>query len=283
MIIKARSGHTPEATMVWRFLKQYGLSKAHDVLDDFAAAVATFDPATASKAQLAVMQAEHSKLARRLAEAEAEVRREHRETEELRANYNQLLAAAKLLEAKLTTETDSATRTEMEMSLSKTVDKLERMKPEIQREEQEDRQVEEWRTELRNAFEEMGQKIRGARLALTSAQREMEMARLQQQRTAQQEEKSLTAAGVTGAIGSLSVALDAMNRETAKVRAETEAARLQADLIQGDRLELDPNIAKALAEVRGTPESCGSLLSERLSALSIPEHPGSNKNIHSAA
>ena len=48
--------------MVWRFLKQYGMSKASDVLDEFASAVVAFDPEVASRAQIKMMEAELRKL-----------------------------------------------------------------------------------------------------------------------------------------------------------------------------------------------------------------------------
>jgi CRP-like cAMP-binding protein len=92
----------------------------------------------------------------------------------------------------------------------------------------------------------------------------MEMAHLERQRVADNEGR---ASGITSALASLSVALDAMNRESARVRTETEALKLQASLFQSDRLDTDPNIAAALAEsMRMLPGSHGSL-SERLAAL----------------
>ena len=84
--------------MVWRFLKHYGVSKANDVLEEFASTVVAFDPESASNAQIAMMEAELHKLGRRLAEAEAEVSREHRETADLRQSYDDHLEAARILE-----------------------------------------------------------------------------------------------------------------------------------------------------------------------------------------
>jgi len=80
----------------------------------------------------------------------------------------------------------------------------------------------------------------------------------------------MEAAGLTTSISSLSVALDAMNQETRKVRAETEALKLKAGLLQTDRLDSDPNIAAALAEARGKPTIDRAALSDRLAALSGP-------------
>ncbi len=256
--------------MVWRFLKHYGMSKAADVLDEFASAVVAFDPKAASKAQVALMEAELGKLGNRLAEAEMELQREHRETEELRRSYDQYLQAAQILEAKLSDAEDPAAASETEASLAKIIDKLEQLKPEIEREEREDEEVEAWRRELRRAFEELAQKIRRANAELKTAHRQMDMARLQKERALEQDRRAKEAAGLTSSIGGLSVALDSMNQETSRIRAEAETLKLKAGLLQTETLDTDPNIAAALAAARGKTGAARGSLSDRLSALSGP-------------
>lgn len=255
--------------MVWRFLKHYGISKANDLLDDFAGAVVAFDPEVASKAQVDMMEAELHKLGRRLAEAEAEVQREHRETAELRQSCDSYLRAARLIEQKLSACEEPRERAELEASLSKVVGRLEQIKPEIEREEQEDREVEAWRASLRQSFEEFGRKLRQAQGELQSARRKMDMARLSKERAQQQDNRARETAGMTGSISAMSVALDAMNQQTAKLRAEAETLQLKAGLFQAGQLESDPHIAAALDQARSsTPGSRAKSLSERLAALS---------------
>ena len=55
--------------MVWRSIKHYGMNKATGIVEDFAEAVVTFDPHAASKAQIAKMQMELTKLGKRVAAA----------------------------------------------------------------------------------------------------------------------------------------------------------------------------------------------------------------------
>jgi len=253
--------------VVWRFLTHYGMNKASEVLDEFATAVVAFDPQAASKAQISMMEEELNKLGDRLATAEAELRREHQETEQLQRSYEQYLQAAQILENKLSETDDAAARAEVEASLAKIIDKLEQLQPEIAREQEEDREVEAWRTELRQSFEALAKKIRTAHAELKSAHRQMDMARLQQQRAQEQERRSKETAGLTNSMNSLTVALDAMNQQTAKVRAETEATKLKASLYQADRIESDPNIAAALATAQGETSLARGSLSDRLSAL----------------
>jgi chromosome segregation ATPase len=253
--------------MVWRFLEQYGTSKASDLLDEFAAAVAAFDPEVASKAQIQMMEAELRKLGRRLTEAEAEVRREHRETAALRETYESCLQAAHRLEAQLA----EGTNREIEASLARIVAKREALKPEIEREEQEDREVEAWRVELRGAFEELGRKLEQAQGDPRSARRRMDRTRLQKQRAEERERRSRQAAGMTSSMSALSVALDAMNRQTSQWRAESETLQLKAGLFEAERLENDPQIAAALDAAKGESGPGGSRLSERPAALE--QHP----------
>lgn len=253
--------------MVWRFLKHYGMHKATGILDEFASAVVAFDPQAASRAQVAMMEAELGKLGNRLAEAEAELRREHRETLELKQNYDQYLQAAQILQNRLSDGQDPANTAETEASLAKIIDKLEQMKPEIEREEREDGEVEAWSSELRNSFEELAKKIRGAHAQLKTARRQMDMANLQKDRAEQQDRRAKEAAGLNNSISSLNVALDSMNQETSRVRAETEALKLKAGLLQADRLDDDPNIAAALAAARGNAAADRGSLSDRLAAL----------------
>lgn len=259
--------------MVWRFLKHYGVSKAGAVLDDFTAAVVTFDPETASKAQIGMMEAELHKLGRRLAEAETEVEREHQETAALRETYEDYLRAAQVLEAKLEQSEGDPARHEIETSLAKTIIKLEQLKPEIEREEQEDQEVEAWRSELRHSFEALGRKIRHAQGELASARRQMDMARLRKDRAEAQDRRAREASGITGSMSALSVALDTMNQQTAKLRAESDTLQLKAGLFQTEQLESDPHIAAALNTARGHSDKGAKSLSERLAALGQRPRP----------
>ena len=253
--------------MVWRFLKHYGMGKATDALEEFATAVVAFDPEAASRAQIDMMEAELHKLGRRLAEAEAEVGREHRETAALRDSYESYLQAAQRLDTALNSATGETERSEIEASLGKVVARLEKLKPEIEREEQEDKEVEAGHAELRSSFGELGEKLRKARGDLQSARRQMDMAKLRKERAVSQDRRASDAKGITGSIAGLSVALDAMNQQTASYRNETESLRLKAGLFQTERLEDDPHIAAAL-ETAQAGGGTGSLsLSQRLAAL----------------
>ena len=147
-----------------------------------------------------------------------------------------------------------------EATLETIVVELERLKPEIEREMAEDQEVKSWRAELRRAYDEQAGKIRSARQELTSARRQMDMANLQRQRAELR-------GGLVETLSTLSTALDAMNRETARVRSETEALKMRADVLGGDRIAHDPGVAQALAKARRQSRASGRSLSSRLSAV----------------
>ncbi len=249
--------------MVWRFLKHYGVAKANEVLDEFAQSVVAFDPASASKAEVAGMEEELARLGHRLVEAEQELKREHAETRQLEATYGELLSAARIVEGEMAGLEDQAARADKEATLEAIVVELEQLKPEIEREIREDAEVEAWRAELRRAYDELAGKIRTARQDLQSARRQMDMAKLQRQRAELR-------GGMTSTLSTLSTALDAMNRETARVRSETEVLKMRADVLGSERITHKPGVAEALAKARGQSRATGQSLSSRLSALSPP-------------
>ena len=258
--------------MAWRFLKHFGLNKASNLLDDFTGAVVAFDPETASRSQLAMMEEELDRLGYRLAEAEEEVRRERQETREIETKYEKYLSAAGSLEEQVLNETNPDERERLEMSLSRIITRLEELKPEIEREKQEDQDVEAWSRELRTSFEDLAGKLKTAHRDLKSAQRQMELAQLQRDRAREANRRAKEAAGMVNSMSAMSVALDKMNQQTARARAEADTLNLKAGLFRADQLEDDPNIAKALSHAErgaGPPSS----LSDRLAALKGVDEP----------
>ena len=55
-------------------------------------------------------------------------------------------------------------------------------------------------------------------------------------------------------IGTFGDGLNAMNRETARVRSETEVLKMRADVVGGDRITHDPGVAQALGGVTSLEE-----------------------------
>ncbi len=251
--------------MVCRILKHYGREKADALLDEFASAVLAFDPESASRAEVAFVQAELNTLAVRLTKTEAEVQQEHGETEELQQTYHRYLYAARVLRHELDQTDDAGRHADIEISLAKLVDQLERLQPELTQEQIDDRTVAVWTSRLRSTVEALAQRLDDARSDLRSAERRMERAETGR--------RSSAMAMLTTALSAISVALDKMNRAAAEIRMEKEAFEIKLAMFRVDRLEHDPNIAAALgtrsAGSRRAPIDSSSLR-KRLARLENP-------------
>ncbi len=253
--------------MAWRFLKHYGMQKATELVEDFTGAVVAFDPEAASKAEISRMESDLNQLGNRLAEAEIELRRERQETLALQKKYDEYLQAATLLDAQAKETEDSERKYETQSGLAKIVATLEQIRPELEREQQEDREAEEWRAELRDAFEALARKVRGAHAELKSARRQMDMAHLRRQRALERHRRTAGFGDIANSVETISVALQAMNRLTTQAKTETEAIDLRTDILGHDNPADDPIVAAALATARGEAKRDSASLSERLAAL----------------
>lgn len=259
--------------MVWRFLTHYGANKANDLIHELAAQVVRFDPHSSSEAEISMIEAELDKLGRRIAEAELEVRREHKETLTLRKRYDEHVKAAEVLEKSLAAETDAARRSEIEASLTRLVSSLEEMTVEIAREEEEDREVEVWGRELRTSYDALAEKLKSARRELGTARRQMETASLQRERATERGQLAMERAGLSGVLSTVGVALAAMNQETSRARAETAAMTLKAEALAPRGVETDPHIEAALAKARHAELPGKGSVQDRLKALKGEKKP----------
>ena len=259
--------------MVWRFLSHYGANKANDLIHELAAQVVRFDPHSATEAEISMIEAELDKLGRRIAEAELEVRREHKETLALRKSYDERVKAAEVLEKTLAAENDAGRRAEIETSLARLVSSLEEMTVEIAREEEEDREVEAWRLELRTSYDALAEKLKTSRRELGTARRQMETASLQRERAAERGQLAMERAGLSAVLSTVGVALAAMNQETSRARAETAAMTLKAETLAPRGVETDPHIEAALAKARHAELPGKGSVQDRLRALKGEKTP----------
>lgn len=253
---------------MWRHLPDDMRLRINEATEEFANAVLGFDPASASKAQTSMMQAELAKFAGRLVEAESEVLRSHRECKALKAGYDRYLDAARRLERSVRADQNGADTREREVSLSRLIEHLERMKPELARGQKEGWQTQIRVGDLRETFEALSSKLRWAEANIgvgpSSQTTQPAVSKLAH---SVQVTTTSTVSDLTAALSSISVALDAMNRETQRMRAENEALTSRTKAFEGDRLEHDPHIAAALDVVWHSPSSNGRSLRDRLNSL----------------
>ena len=246
-----------------RFLGFMGKAKVKDLAQDFTKAVVSFDPKAATEAQIEMMVDRLEQLGRRVAEAETEVKREHKETEALESQYARHMKAAEIIQARMQNEPDKAQA--LEKSLTALVVKLEELAPEIEREKSEDAEAEAFASEIRQSYDDLAAKVKTARTDLVDAQRRMERAKLREQHNREREQRAKEAAGLTNSVDSLNIALSAMNKKAEEADLEADAASKRVVLFGGIAEKEDPAIAAALAEAAGETKT-GSVM-DRLAAL----------------
>ncbi len=261
-IVKKKFVMSLETMMVSQILDHYGMQKADALLADFTAAVFDFDPNHASRAEIAFMQAELNTLADRLAKFETEAQLKFGETEELQQTYHRYLYAARALQHELDQIGNTGRHADIEMSLVKLVDQLERLHPELAQEQDDDRVFAAWTSHLRSSVETLIHRLRQAQSDLPST--------IQRSNHQEPSGRLTAASALTSALSAISVALDSMNGDAAKIRAERKAFEHKLERVRSDRLEHDPNIAAVLGTRSPWTSVDGRSLRERLARLESP-------------
>jgi DNA repair exonuclease SbcCD ATPase subunit len=230
-------------------------------------AIVRWDPRSATEAELRTMEQHLDQLGRQVAEARMAYDREKKEADAIQSLSQQRMAAAELLEKRMTEEGEPGRKAELERSLGTLVGMLESMAPEVEREKQDAKDAGEFLRMLEETYAQAGQKLKSARDDLNRAQRDMSRAAQQRDVAERRAEAARQAAGLSGATSGLSVALKAMQDNAARNLAEAEAANAKAKLLAPTRPEEDDrHIAEALRTASGAgPAPTG--LSDRLAAL----------------
>jgi len=252
---------------MFSFVKSFVGVKGQQLGQDIVKAIVEIDPESATQAQLDQMEKDLDKAGEVIQKLRADYDREIREAEAASKRYNQLLAAAEVLQAKLA-DPAVADHAGIEASLNRLVSQLEQLQPEVESEQKDVDEVKALLDQAQAAYQEKAAALTTARQNLERAKREMQRAIQEQERA---DEKARRAAEVAGlrqtSSSSLTIATDAMQRRSDEARAKTEAAKLKAETLTTLTRPTadDPNIAAALKAVQGGTPSGN--LADRLARL----------------
>lgn len=252
------------------FLRSFGIEKLGKVGETITQKIVSWDPETASQAEIEEMIRELDKITTEAGKARATYDRERAEAEAAKRNYDKFLAAAELLNKRLEESQsagDQAKSQELSNSLNKLLEDLEGMKPEIEREVQEADEANAYYEELKELAEVTADKVKKAKDMLEKGRRDMQRAELERQRALARADKAQKVAGLKSETSSLGVALAAMNRQAEVAKAAAAGSDMKAQLLTTERKGQDDNIKAALAEVAGEPETETLSLSDRLASL----------------
>lgn len=243
--------------------------KTDQAVNGLISTIVQWDPQSATEAELRNMEQNLDELGRQVASARMTFEKERQEAEVIQTLANQRLAAADQLQSQLNTTVDPTRRAEIERSLATLVGMLEAMAPDVDREKQDAADANEFLQMLQSTYQQAADKLRNAHSDLQRAHRDVQRAEQQREVAERRAEASRQAAGLSGATSGLTVALKAMQDAAQRNLAAAQAANQKARLLAPTSPETsDPNIALAMARVRGTlPPPTSDTLTSRLQML----------------
>jgi predicted RNA-binding protein Jag len=252
------------------FLKKFFGQEVKNAMNDFTSFLVTFDPETASDAQMEVFKEKFNELSLKVATARSNFDKECKEYLDAKKSYDQRVVAAEILQKKLagtepgiTPESDPKTLE----GLNALLDKLEELKPEVEREKQESEEAEEIFNELTGYLKEFTAKMEGAQKAIVRAKADMARASIEKERAQLRNEAAMIKSGLSKDKNDLNVVLNAFTQKAEKDRTEASAANLRVEALKKPDIEKDNDaVAAALREAAGESEKPKDAAS-RLAAL----------------
>lgn len=255
---------------MFEFIAAFGLIKTKKIAKDLTNMLALTDKDVAGKADLAVKEKNLDAAGLLLTQLRTAHHHEIQEFERLDTLYHQYLAAAEQLKTRLEDASQPAgDRAQIESGLSDLVAKLEKISPDL---EQHRRDVDESAAllaEATAAYEEKAADLKTAKQQLEEAQRDLARAQIANDRSKEHAEQAAKVAGLRsdGQASGLDTALNAMQQEAAKLRANAEANQLKAQTLGKAPAPADENpfVKEALAAAQGAKPNSSVL--DRLAAL----------------
>ena len=252
---------------MFSFMKSFVGVKGQQLGQDIVKAIVSMDPESATLAQLDQMEKDLDKAGEVIQKLLKDHEREVREYNDAKKRYDQLLAAAEILQAKAANPA-VADKAGVEASLAKLIGQLEQLGPEVESEQNDVVEVKVLLDQAQAAYQEKAEALTRAKQNMERVKRDMQRAVMEQQRADEKAQRAAEVAGLRdNATNSLTVATDAMQRRADEARAKADASKLKATTLTNLTKPTtdDANIAEALREAQGTP-AAGSL-AERLAKL----------------
>ncbi len=254
---------------MFSFLQALAGVKGEQLGQDIVEALVALDPESASQAQLEEMEKDLDKAGAVIQKLSADYDRERREYDAVKKRYDQLLAAAEVMQRKLDNPA-TPDKGGIEASMAKLVTQLEQLQPEVAAEQKDVDEVRALIDQAQTAYREKAEALTKAKQELERAKRDMVRATQEQERAAEKAQRAAEVSGLrSNKASGLTVATDAMRRRTDEARAVAEAAKLKAETLGAlaNPNTTDPHIADALKEVQGGASVSGLSVAERLAKL----------------
>lgn len=255
---------------MFEFIAAFGLIKTKKIAKDLTNMLALTDKDVAGRADLTVKEKNLDAAGLLLTQLRAAHNHELQEFERLDTLYHQHLAAAEQLKNRLADPAlTDADRGQIEAGLNDLVGKLEKMSPDLEQHRQDVDESAALLQEATAAYEEKAADLKAAKQQLDEAQRDLARAQISSERSKEHAEQAAKLAGLRSEDqgSGLDTALNAMQQEAAKLRANAEANKLKAQALGKAPSAPDDNpfVKEALANAAGAKPSSSVL--DRLAAL----------------
>ncbi len=246
------------------FVSSFGKKKSEKVGQSIVQILASWDPETASKAELEQMEQRLNTLVQEVGQARLVYKKEQDEANAIRGLYDQRLKAAEILQNRLAETPGNA---ETETALTELIQILEEMQPEMEIEEQEAVEAKAFMEELEEVATLSAEKLKTAKKSLEKAVQNMKRAKVREERSSDTAERAAKLAGLRDESDQLGSALSAMQKNADASNAKAEAAQMKAKLLGPSKVEKESTlISDAMKEAGGQPQASASI-SSRLAAL----------------
>lgn len=236
--------------MVMEFLKSFIGIKGQEAVQSIVAGLASIDPASASRADLEVLERDLDATGRQVAQLRADLARERSEADAVSSDYDRMYAAASHLEGQANNETDPTRKLELEQSLNGLLDRLASMKTRLDSEMQDVTDVQSLLVEAESLYKQKSAALTEAKRNLDQATRDMQRAMTEKEQAARRAEQAAQLAGLReGHATKLNTALNVFNQKATEARREAETLRMKADSLRpiSGPVGGDANIQAALA------------------------------------
>ena len=246
------------------FVTSFGKKKSEKMGQTIVQTLSSWDPETASQAELEQMEKRLNALVQEVAQARLVYKKEQDEADAIDALYHQRLKAAEILQAR---QEEAPGDEKIEKALSELVDLLEEMQPEIERESQEAAEAKAFMEELEEVASISAEKLKTAKKSLEKAVQEMKRAQVRQEKANDSAERAAKLAGLRQESDQLGSALSAMRKNADEANAKADAAQMKARLLSPTEKESESELIKEAMKEAGGASAPSASISNRLAAL----------------
>lgn len=251
--------------MFFKFFSKMAKQSVKQAGASLTQAIVSFDPESASEAQIEIMNDKFKELALKVAKARQDYEKEKNEADDARESFDKKKRTALILQEDIKT-LEGEEKQKTEEAFERIVEDLEEFKPEMEREIKEADDAKAWLDDLEKDLKAFSNKLKQARKKIEQAAKTMERAQRTKEKALDRAKQAEERAGISNTINAFDDVLGVMEKNAKKAELEAVAANKRSDLLHTPKLEENDVIAQAMkrAEGKNTTEKS---LSDRFNSL----------------